>query len=198
MTLLSLSHKKMNRKNNVILFTAVMLFVCSCSNTEKSTATNSKDSIGKQTVVSKTPDSLSKDDPKRAKKWLLNSIANRYKPDGEEDTTIKMYTKQYEQYKSDAINREYDGLTEAQFENKWKDKYNVKFATSNSILIGQQDWINPRVTHCELKKMTADKSFLFSVIIDDGDSKTKYTHRRDIKVTPFGSTFLIDDILEYD
>jgi hypothetical protein len=138
------------------------------------------------------------DEAKRAKEWLLSSIAQFFKETGGKGRNAKMFTKQYLEYKQDAIGTGYDGLTEEQFAHKWKGKYNTKLANSESLLIGQQDWVNPKVTHCQLKSKNADKSFIFNVIIEDADTQNRYIHKRDIKVIPSGNIFLIDDVLEYD
>ncbi|MGN6180126.1 MAG: hypothetical protein ACTHNW_13140 [Mucilaginibacter sp.] len=140
----------------------------------------------------------------RVRKWLIYSIEHRYNYKGNrpEDTTIKMYTKQYEEFKRDAIGRDFDGLTEKQFTDKWRGKYNLKFVTSNSILIGQQDWTKIVVRKCILKKRLPNRALMFSVLIEDDhdypDVKGHLKHNRDIEVIPYGNTFIIDNVLEYD
>lgn len=148
-------------------------------------------------IIANTKD-IKIDESNRAKEWLLASITQFFKETEVNQNKAKMFTRQYLQYKQDAISRDFDGLTEEQFAHKWKGKYNTKLANRNSILIGQQDWVNPKVTHCQLKNKNADKSFIFNVIIEDADNQAKYKHTRAIKVIPSGNTFLIDDILEYD
>jgi hypothetical protein len=134
-----------------------------------------------------------------AKHWLINSITKRYKPNGAEDTTVAMYTKQYIDYKGDAMSMEYDTvMTPEKLKKKWEGKYNTKFVRSNSFLIGQQDWVNPKITYCNLKSRTANKSFVFKLTIKDTDPEGQYLHQREIKVIPSANSFLIDDILEYN
>jgi len=181
-----------------LCFIMSIFFGCS-QNSKKSTAVK-QDSVVQKIAAgsSAKKENTEQDQAERAKEWLLTSVTRYLKADigNENDTSI--FTKQYLEYKHDAIGRDFDGLTEKQFADKWKSKYNIKFATTNSILIGQQDTIDPKVTRCELKKENADKSLVFGVVIEDADTENKYVHKRDIKVIPWGNTFLIDDILEYD
>lgn len=186
--------------SNKLSLCFIVLICFGCSQNSKKSNIVKQDSIVQKIAAdnSAKKENTQQDDIKRAKKWLLLSIARYLKADigNENDTSI--FTKQYLEYKQDAIGRDFDGLTEKEFADKWKSKYNTKFATRNSILIGQQDTVDPKVTQCGLKKENADRSLVFGVVIEDADTENKYVHARDIKIIHSGNTFLIDDILEYD
>lgn len=130
-----------------------------------------------------------------AKKWLIKSIELYFKNDNAEMVSIT--TKRYAQYKSDAINIEFDvdgNLTEKEFEEKWKNYYNTKLAGFHSgFLISGQDWINPTVTKCNLKNKTGNVLVFKTTISDDG-YKVKYI--RDIKVVKQNGDFKIDDVID--
>lgn len=190
--------------NKLSLCFIVSLFFGCSQNSKKSTAVK-QDSVVQKIAAgsSAKKENTEQDQAERAKEWLLSSIKHRYKDNGEEDTSINMYTKQYLDYKGDAMSLEYDTvLTEAQFIKKWRGKYNTKFVTRGIILIGQQDWGKLKVTQCNFKNKAADNSLVYSVIIEDEpnsyDKPEDLKHKRDIKVIHSGNTFLIDDILEYD
>ena len=107
-----------------------------------------------------------------------------------------VYTKQYNDYKDDAMNVDLDdGLTNDEFFMKWKDKYNPKLAgIGTGLFIPEQDYGLIKVSHCELKNKIAD-GFIFNIVIEDTESKTK--HSRDIKIIRSAGSFLIDDVMEY-
>ncbi|MES2278251.1 MAG: hypothetical protein V4592_19630 [Bacteroidota bacterium] len=181
-----------------LLLSAIAVIAFSCSQPKKTKTSETKDSIGKQIKADKTAYLVkNNDDAGRAKEWLLSNITRFLKENPLKDDTV-MFTKQYLEYKHDAIGRDFDGLTNEQFIKKWKGKYDTKLVNSNSILLGQQDQVNPKITHFQLKNKNADNSFIFNVIIEDADTEDKYVHTRDVKVIAKGNTFVISDILEYD
>ncbi len=197
------------------LFPAIMLISCKGQhkneqNMMSSKDTGSHDSIShSQPVVA--PNKLDKADlniANKAKEWLIynvehdlngaNGNAENSNEEAEQDKK-SIYTKQYDEYKNDAMNVDLDeGLSQEQFYDKWKDKYNPKFAgIGTGLLIAGQDDGNYgliKVTHCDLKNKLAE-GFVFNVVIEDLDAKKKYN--RDIKVIPSADTFLIDDVMEY-
>jgi len=186
-------------KNKAALLCLIILVYCGCSQ-------NKQPAEVKQAPVAATAvekQAVKSDEAEQAKQWLLSSIERRYKENGMEDTTVKMYTAKYIDYKGDSMGIVYDTvLTEKQFEEKWKGKYNTKLVNRGSFLHGQQDWFILKVTRCELQRKIPGNAYMFSVIIEDmhdkGETLSEYRHKRDIKVIPSGNSFLIDDILEYD
>jgi hypothetical protein len=138
-----------------------------------------------------------------AKAWLIKSIENEFADPLFEDKNqdkkkVSIYTKNYEEYKTDAISIDYDGgMTEEAFKKKWTGKYDTKYAgMGTGFLISSQDWVKISITNCTLKgDMSTDSTMVFDVIIEDKEAKAKY--KRDIKVIKSGNSYLIDDVLEY-
>ncbi|MDV7699362.1 hypothetical protein N6B72_20785 [Chryseobacterium soli] len=142
-----------------------------------------------------------------AKNWLIKNIENQLnsnnglaentneEADGEGKS---IYTKDYELYKSDALQIDLDGgMTSAQFKKKWEKKFQTKFAgESVGFLISAQDWGLIKVIKCAPLISTNEKVFWFKTTIYDTENKLKYN--RDIKVIPSGKSFLIADVLEYN
>jgi hypothetical protein len=137
-----------------------------------------------------------------AKAWLIKSIENEFADplfeDKNQDKKVSIYTKNYEEYKTDAISIDYDGgMTEEAFKKKWTGKYDTKYAgMGTGFLISSQDWVKISITNCTLKSdLSTDSTMVFDVIIEDKEAKAKY--KRDIKVIKSGNSYLIDDVLEY-
>jgi hypothetical protein len=177
-------------KKTILIFSLFSILSC-----QKKQENKQDDIINQDTIVSDVSSKvLSESD--LAKKWLVEKIEENFKtPDGLIDSIC---TKSYAEYKSDAIGVEYDGgLTQKAFEKKWKDKFDVKHAgTGTGFLISGQDWTKIKVAKCELSPLKLKEGYLFETTIEDiGTSTTSY--KRDIKVMPYGKSFLISDVLEY-
>jgi hypothetical protein len=132
-----------------------------------------------------------------AKKWLIETVETYFKKDYPKMSVIT--TNAYEEYKTEATNVDLDteiAMTQTEFENKWKDKYDTKYAgIGYGFLISGQDWGKIEVTQCNL--LSQNKGiYTFQTIISDTEFKTDYT--RDITIIKSGSFFLIDDVKEYD
>ncbi|WP_052496348.1 hypothetical protein [Pedobacter lusitanus] len=195
-----------------IPLTCAAILLISCNGQQKNNQkvtglkdTQAQDSIQKPIPATAKTTQENLPEISKAKSWLTAAIENSLnKANGNMENTneeaeenIKsIYTKQYDEYKDDAINVDLDnGLTSEEFFTKWKDKYNPKLAgIGTGLFIPEQDYGLIKVTHCELKNKIGD-NFIFSVVIEDTESKIK--HNRDIRLIPSGSTFLIDDIMEY-
>jgi hypothetical protein len=152
--------------------------------------------VEKDTIVSDIPsEKLSESD--LAQKWLTAKIEENFKtPDGLIDSIC---TKNYAEYKSDAIGVDYDGgLTQKAFEKKWKGKFDLKHVgIGTGFLISGQDWTKIKVMKCELSPLKLKQGYLFETTIEDVGATTKTTYKRDIKVVSSGNSFLIADVLEY-
>lgn len=109
----------------------------------------------------------------------------------------KNYTKDYAEYKQDAINLVYDGdLTDEQFAAKWKDKFDIKYVSKGTgFMISAQDNGKLVVEKCDLKPST-DNSFIFDVLIKDTDFSA--TFKREIKIIKEADSFVIADIKEFE
>lgn len=135
----------------------------------------------------------------KVEKWLRNSIESYFKTDlgNMDDAMQKMTTKDYYEYKSDATNIDLDvdgSLTEKQFHEKWKGKFDTENAGIGvRFLITGQDWNNIKVSMCELTHQNG-KEFMFNVILKDEKFKAHYAIR--IKVIKEKENYFIADIIQ--
>lgn len=134
-----------------------------------------------------------------AKKWLEKSIVDYFKADigNEEKNLQKITTKDYFDYKTDAMNVDLDvdgSLTEKEFQDKWKSKFNTnKAGIGVGFLISAQDWINIEVGSCDLQSSSKDE-YVFNVVLRDDGFKAQYPSV--IKVVKENGSFLIADVLQ--
>jgi hypothetical protein len=182
----------------IILF-ITMISMASCQkNQEQKSVIKIQESVNQDTVVTDTKNTnkpLTISD--LARKWLVESIEENFKTaDGLID---KICTKNYAEYKSDAIGVDYDGgLTPKAFEKKWRGKFDTKHVgTGTGFLISGQDWVKIKVNKCELSPLKLKQGYLFETTIEDVGATSKTIYKRDIKVVPSGNSFLISDVLEY-
>ncbi|KFF11051.1 hypothetical protein IW15_17990 [Chryseobacterium soli] len=194
-------------------FLVTLFFIFSCNKVEKRTKNSvvqkstNENVLSKQDSVKTKTTTLKKDDEiAKAKKWLIYSIENYLnKQNGLQENTNEeadgntptIFTKKYEEYKSDAINIDLDtdgSLTLQQFQKKWENDFDCQYVGYDSgFLVGAQDWGLIKVTKCDYKT-TEKEQLIFSVIISD--TENKFNYNRDIKVIPSGKSFLISDVLE--
>ncbi len=135
------------------------------------------------------------------RKWLIETVDYYFKPNKEDWSDMKgITTKTYEEYKVDAINVDLgtDGaLTLSEFENKWRKKFDTKYAGIGlGFLVPEQDIGNIEVTSCKLLKCISEKKYLFEMIIGDSDFKKEY--RREIEVIRSSGSLLISDVKEFN
>ncbi|MGV2449505.1 UNVERIFIED_CONTAM: hypothetical protein POZ17_01700 [Ralstonia mannitolilytica] len=134
-----------------------------------------------------------------AKKWLEKSIVDYFKADigSEEKNMRKITTKDYFDYKMDAMNVDLDvsgGLTEKEFQDKWKTRFDVsKAGVGAGFLIAAQDWDKIEVGSCDLELSSTDE-YLFNVVLTDKNFKAEYPSV--IKVVKENGSFLIADVLQ--
>lgn len=134
-----------------------------------------------------------------AKKWLEKSIVDYFKADigNGEKNLQKITTKDYFDYKTDAMNVDLDvdgSLTEKEFKEKWKSKFDTRKAGMGiGFLIPSQDWINIEVDSCDLKSSSKDE-YIFNVVLRDDGFKAYYPSV--IKVVKENGSFLIADVLQ--
>ena len=183
-------------KKSAVLFLMVLISV-SCQNkptkqdelVEKPTAENTK--------IEKRVSNQAINKSENAKKWLIETIQTYFKKDFPKMSGIT--TKTYEEYKTEATNVDLDtdiAITQTQFKNKWKNKYDTKYAGIGfGFLISGQDWGKIEVTKCNLLLENND-SYVFQTILSDTEFKTDY--KRDIRIIKSGDSFLIDDVKEYN
>ena len=110
---------------------------------------------------------------------------------------IKITTKDYFDYKTDATNVDLDvdgSLTEKEFQDKWKSKFDTsKAGIGIGFLISAQDWNNIEVESCDLKSSSKDE-YIFNVMLRDDGFKATYPSV--IKVIKENGSFLIADVLQ--
>ncbi len=175
---------------------ACLLVIVACKEEKKEliSKTGTEPQVKENTVSENT-----KDDSPEAQKWLKENIKAYFKTDlGSMDKAMqKMTTKDYYEYKTDAMNIDMDvdgSLTEKEFQDKWKSKFDTEKAGAGSgFLISGQDWMNVEVESCELESSSKD-SYLFNAVLNDDGLKAKY--QRKIKVIKEDGKFLIADVLE--
>lgn len=176
---------------------ASLFLIIGCKEEKKDAAVSQQEPEGKENVVQETKPQINESE--EAKKWLEKSIENYFKSDlGNLDKNMqKMTTKEYYDYKTDAMNVDMDvdgSLTEKEFNDKWKGKFNTERAgVGSGFLISAQDWINVEVSGCELVSSSKD-SYLFKVILSDDGFKAKYPSQ--IRVIKEDGKFIIADVLE--
>lgn len=176
---------------------ASLFLIIGCKEEKKDAVVTQSQPEGKESIVlhTKTPGNESEE----AKKWLEESIEDYFKSElGNMDKDMqKITTKDYYDYKTDAmgVDMDVDGsLTEKEFNDKWKGKFDIKKAgVGVGFLIAGQDWDKIQVTKCQL--ISEDGTyFLFDVILNDKALKAVYPVK--IKVVKENSSFLIADVLQ--
>lgn len=172
----------------------------SCNKQNKESVENDNVPIAEKSEeeVAKKEDQQQKQNKIDAQKWLVKSIENYFKEDDYLDKNmIKMTTKDYYQYKMDAMNVDMDvdgSLTLKEFQNKWHKKFDVKNTNFDSgFLISGQDWDHIVVEKCNLE-LSSSNDFIFDVVLLDKGFKTRYP--RKITVIKNENQFLIADVKE--
>ena len=184
-------------KNLYILFISVLL-ILSCQNKKDS----KKELTSTDTLMVTTEpkgdsnEELTVIDTEDAIRWLTEVIESHLNEGGYPMEDI--CTPAYYEYKLDAVQVGYDGgLTETEFNKKWSNKYNVKYAgLGTGFLISAQDWNKIKVTSCIPKSDEDTRSLLLKVTMVDIELNDSF--QRDIKIVPVGKAYLIDDVVEYN
>lgn len=176
---------------------ASLFLIVGCKEEKKEALVTQTEPEVKKNVVQETKPQGNESE--EAKKWLEKSIEDYFKSDlGTLDKNMqRITTKEYYDYKSDAMNVDMDvdgSLTEKEFNNKWKGKFDTqKAGVGIGFLIPAQDWINIEVSSCELKSISKDE-YTFNVVLRDDGFKAKYPSV--IKVVKENGSFLIADVLQ--
>ena len=160
-----------------------------------------KETIAKVTDISKEKfvSEVKPNESEEAKKWLVTSIEKFFKTDlSTMDKAMQdMTTKEYYEYKTDATNADMDvdgSLTEKQFQDKWKSKFDTgKAGTGVGFLISGQDWNEIKVTKCLLLSQH-ENTEVFNVLLTDKQYKAEYPIQ--VKVIQEKDGFRIADVLQ--
>jgi hypothetical protein len=132
------------------------------------------------------------------KNWLTKVISDFVNSDYSEDVYDKLrasLTKDYYNYKYDAITLEYNEITEKEFNEKWNTKYETKYVGNGNFFTSVMDNGNIEIPVCRFIKSVADTVKIFNTVVHDLRWKTDYVF--DIKVISIDNRLLIDDIKEY-
>lgn len=182
--------------NKYIISAIIAVTLANC--TSNPPAGEPKKDTLQATQPTATNDPLS--DTTKVKQWIakvIEDFTNSEHSNAAHDSMVNSLTKDYYEYKQEALNLEYDDstMTEEGFKKKWQHKYNTGLVGEGGYLISAQDNGKIKVTTCNWMRNTDNASF-YKVVIEDLDFKTLF--HRDIKVIYQNGKFLIDDILEYD
>ncbi|ASE60364.1 hypothetical protein [Chryseobacterium indologenes] len=173
---------------------ASLFSIIACKEEKKENITQSRPQV-KEEVVQEAKSQANGSE--EAKKWLQKNIEDYFKADlvAQEKVMQKITTKEYFDYKTDATNVDLDvdgSLTEKEFEDKWKKKFDIKKAgTGVGFLISGQDWDEIKVSECKLLE-SKKNDFLFDVVLADEKMKAKYPIK--VKVIKNKDSFVIADV----
>ncbi|QBA21278.1 hypothetical protein EU348_08765 [Chryseobacterium indologenes] len=174
---------------------ASLLLIIACKEEKKEIKTDVKPVQIEEKVVLHHESNEAED----AKKWLEKSIVDYFKADigSEEKNMRKITTKDYFDYKMDAMNVDLDvsgSLTEKEFQDKWRTRFDVsKAGVGAGFLIAAQDWDKIEVGSCDLELSSTDE-YLFNVVLTDKNVKAEYPSV--IRVVKENGSFLIADVLQ--
>ncbi len=104
-------------------------------------------------------------------------------------------TEDYYNYKQEAITLEYSEMTEEEFHQKWKAKYDTRYVGSGGFFTSVKDNGNVEISICKHLKSLGDTAQIFHTVIRDLRWKTDYV--MDITVVIKENNLLIDDVKEY-
>ncbi|WP_430827312.1 hypothetical protein [Chryseobacterium indologenes] len=173
---------------------ASLFSIIACKEEKKENITQSRPQV-KEEVVQEAKSQANESE--EAKKWLQKNIEDYFKADlvAQEKVMQKITTKEYFDYKTDATNVDLDvdgSLTEKEFEDKWKKKFDIKKAgTGVGFLISGQDWDEIKVSKCKLLE-SKKNDFLFDIVLADEKLKAKYPIK--VKVIKNKDSFVIADV----
>lgn len=176
---------------------ASLFLIIGCKEEKKDAVATQPEPEVKENVVPEAKPQANESE--EAKKWLEKSIEEYFKSDlvNQDKVMQKITTKDYYDYKTDATNVDLDidgSLTEKEFNDKWKGKFNTqKAGVGVGFLITGQDWDKIQVTKCQLISEN-ENSFLFDVVLNDKAFKSEYPVK--VKVMKENGSFLIADILQ--
>lgn len=176
---------------------ASLFLIIGCKEEKKDALATQPEPEVKENVVTEAKPQAN--EAEEAKKWLEKSIEDYFKSDlGNLDKNMqKITTKEYYDYKGDAmgVDMDVDGsLTEQEFNDKWKGKFDTKKAgVGVGFLIAGQDWDKVQVTKCQLISQN-ENSYLFDVALNDKALKAVYPIK--VKVSKDHNSFLIADVLQ--
>lgn len=131
------------------------------------------------------------------KKWLSKVITDYVNNEDEKVADKKLQealTKDYYDYKIDAITLEYSAMSIEDFHNKWKSKYDTRYVGKGGFFTSVMDNGNVKVTTCRFLKNYGDTILIFHTNVHDIRWNSDY--KFDIKIIYKDNKLLIDDVKE--
>jgi hypothetical protein len=128
----------------------------------------------------------------QAQQWIETQIPKAF--NSQLNPIESLATDTYQNYKSDAINVDFDGgLTEDAFHEKWKKEYTTKKAGIGlSFILGVQDYELVKVERARFVKKISPTSYLFLVSLSY--AKNAGTVAVQLIVIEHENSFLISDV----
>lgn len=127
-----------------------------------------------------------------AQQWIETQIPKAF--NSQLNPIESLATDTYQDYKSDAINVDFDGgLTEVAFQGKWKKEFNTKKAGIGlSFILGVQDYELVKLERARFVKKISPSSYLF--LVSFSYSEHAGTIAVQLIVEEHGNSFLISDV----
>jgi hypothetical protein len=180
----------------ILIIPAIFLTLISCTDF----SANSEQIISNASKQENVVNTNIIQDTTYIKNWLSEVIINYLNGDDLNVSYNNMrsaLTDKYYNYKQDAINLEYgEEMTEEEFHQKWKAKYNTKYVGKGGFFISPQDNGKIEIPSCVLLKSLGDTAQIFHVVIHDLRWKSNYV--RDITIVSKNNNLFIDDVKEYE
>lgn len=131
-----------------------------------------------------------------AKEWLFKAI-EKYFSENEMNTLESITTESYAEYKIDAMNLAFEhGLSQAEFERKWKGKYDVsQDAFDKGFLIDAQDYGKIIVEKCNYLRNVGTDGCVFQLVLYDELFESKY--KTDVTVVIYEGSWAIGNVKDY-
>ncbi len=177
------------------LIPSVVLLLISCTSefsanhAETNNITANQQSVMKISIIQDTV---------YVKKWLTKVIKDYINNDDlnvSHEHIRKTLTEDYYNYKLDAITLEYSEMTEEDFHQKWKAKYDTRYVGSGGFFTSVMDNGNVEIPTCTYLKSLGDTAQIFHMVVRDLRWEIDYVH--DITVVIKNNKLLIDDVKEY-
>lgn len=181
----------------ILIIPTILLALISCGTDISKKPEQINSNTSKQDNAVKTN---SIQDTTLIKNWLTKVIIDYVNDEdlkAADNNMRSALTDDYYNYKQDAISLEYnEEMTEEEFHQKWKAKYDTRYVGKGGFFISAQDNGTIDIPVCTLLKSLGDTAQIFHVVIRDLRWETN--HVRDITIISKDNKLLIDDIKEYE
>jgi hypothetical protein len=177
----------MRKQLKHIIYILFILSLSACNNTNDSPIKNNNS----DNIISENDIAIDE-----GKNWLKENVESYFNND---EKFMKGFsslcTKQYFEFKQDAINIDLDGgMSEGAFKTKWGRRYSKYAGIGDGFMIAGNDYGKIELTKIEFKNRTEMGGLLYDVLIIDTVFKSKF--QRQIILLKENKQFSIDDVLE--